>query len=167
MQSLFYYLFPTSKWSTATGMDSTDRKIINRIQTHFPIDSRPYQKIGQDLNLTEGEVIRRVENLKQNGIIRRIGGNFGPYKLGFFSTLCAASVPEHTIDLFTETVNAYTGVTHNYMREHHYNIWFTFIANSRQIIEQSLETIARDTGVTDILNLPATDLFKISANFKV
>ena len=148
-------------------MDSTDRKIINRIQTHFPIDSRPYRKIGQDLNLTEDEIIRRVENLKRNGIIRRIGGNFGPYKLGFFSTLCAASVPENKISLFTETVNAYTGVTHNYMREHHYNIWFTFIANSRQIIEQSLETIARDTGVTDILDLPATDLFKISANFKV
>ena len=167
MQSLFYYPFLTSKWSTATGMDSTDRKIINRIQTHFPIDSRPYQKIGQDLNLTEDEVIHRVENLKRNGIIRRIGGNFGPYNLGFFSTLCAASVPDDKIDLFTETVNAYTGVTHNYMREHRYNIWFTFIASSRQIIEQSLETIIRDTGVTDILDLPATDLFKISANFKV
>ena len=167
MQSLFYYPLPTSKWSTATGMDSTDRKIINRIQTHFPIDPRPYQKIGQDLNLTEDEVIQRVENLKQNGIIRRIGGNFGPYKLGFYSTLCAASVPDDKIDLFTETVNAYTGVTHNYMREHRYNIWFTFIASSRESIEQSLENITRDTGVTDILNLPATDLFKISANFKV
>jgi len=167
VQSLFYYHFLTSKWSTATGMDSTDRKIINRIQTHFPIDSRPYQKIGQDLNLTEEEVIRRVENLKQNGIIRRIGGNFGPYNLGFFSTLCAASVPDDKIDIFTKTVNAYTGVTHNYMREHRYNIWFTFIASSRHIIEQSLKTIARDTGVTDILDLPATDLFKISANFKV
>ena len=168
MQSLF--LFPPfliNKWSTATGMDSTDRKIINRIQTNFPIAPRPYREIGQDLNLTEDEVIRRVKDLKQKGVIRRIGGNFGPYKLGFFSTLCAASVPEHKVDLFTETVNAYTGVTHNYMREHRYNIWFTFIASSRQIIEQSLETIARDTGVTDILNLPATDLFKISANFKV
>ncbi|SMC49733.1 transcriptional regulator, AsnC family [Desulfocicer vacuolatum DSM 3385] len=148
-------------------MDSTDRKIINRIQTHFPIDPRPYRKIGRELNLTEDEVILRVKTLKENGIIRRIGGNFGPYKLGFFSTLCAASVPEDKIDLFTETVNAYTGVTHNYMREHRYNIWFTFIAASREIIEQNLETIARDTGVNDILNLPATDLFKISANFKV
>ena len=148
-------------------MDSTDRKIINRIQTHFPIDPRPYREIGRELNLTEAEVIHRVETLKNNGIIRRIGGNFGPYKLGFFSTLCAASVPENKVDLFTETVNAYTGVTHNYMRDHHYNIWFTFIAPSREIIEHSLETISRDTGVTDILNLPATHLFKISANFKV
>ncbi len=148
-------------------MDSTDRKIINRIQTHFPIDSRPYRAIGQELNLTEAEVIQRVKELKRNGIIRRIGGNFGPYKLGFFSTLCAASAPDDKVALFTETVNAYTGVTHNYMRDHHYNIWFTFIAPSKEIIEQSLKDIARDTGVTDILNLPATDLFKISANFKV
>jgi len=152
---------------TVIGMDSTDRKIINRIQSRFPIDSRPYQKIGRDLSLTEEEVIQRVKNLKQKGIIRRIGGNFGPYKLGFFSTLCAASVPEHKIALFTETVNAYSGVTHNYMRDHHYNIWFTFIASSQQIIEQSLETIAGKTGVSDILNLPATNIFKISANFKV
>lgn len=172
MQSLFLYGTShkqaphTSKWSPA-GMDSTDRKIINRIQTHFPIDPRPYREIGQELNLTEAEVIHRVQTLKKNGIIRRIGGNFGPYKLGFFSTLCAASVPENKVNLFTETVNAYTGVTHNYMRDHHYNIWFTFIAPSEKIIEHSLETIARDTGVTDILNLPATHLFKISANFKV
>ncbi len=150
-----------------TMIDDTDKQIINRIQSSFPIHSRPYQILGDDLGLGEDEVIERIKRLKQQGIIRRIGGNFGPDKLGFFSTLCAASVPENTIDYFTQTVNSYSGVTHNYMREHHYNIWFTFIAPSVEIIEASLSEISQKTGVKDILNLPATDVFKISAQFKV
>lgn len=148
-------------------IDETDKKIINRIQTFFPIDPRPYAVIGQELGLSEEEVIHRVTQMKNNGIIRRIGGNFGPYKLGFFSTLCAAHVPEDKIELFTEVVNGFSGVTHNYMRKNKYNIWFTFIAESMDIIEQSLAEISQRTGVNGILNLPATDLFKISANFKV
>ncbi len=150
-----------------TKIDNIDKKIINRIQTFFPIDPRPYAIIGQELGLSEHEVIHRVKKLKNDGIIRRIGGNFGPYKLGFFSTLCAAHVPEGKIELFTEVVNGYPGVTHNYLRNHRYNIWFTFIARSVKIIEQNLNEISDRTGVNEILNLPATDLFKISANFKV
>ncbi|MBF0468500.1 MAG: AsnC family transcriptional regulator [Desulfamplus sp.] len=148
-------------------IDETDKKIINRIQTSFPIDPNPYMIIAKELGLSEAELISRVRQLKQNGIIRRIGGNFGPYKLGFFSTLCAASVPDEKLDLFTKTVNGYSGVTHNYMRSHRYNVWFTFIAESMDIIENNLRDISERTGVKEILNLPATDVFKISANFKV
>lgn len=148
-------------------LDEIDKKIINRIQTDFPISSRPYRMIAEELDLTEADVIARITALKSNGIIRRIGGNFGPDKLGFNSTLCAARVPEGQVDLFTSTVNAYKGVTHNYMRDHRYNIWFTFIAESREEIEKSLDDISRRTGISDILNLPATAVFKISAQFKV
>ncbi len=150
-----------------THIDEIDKKIINRIQTFFPIDSRPYKKIAQELELSEDQVISRVTNLRDNGIIRRIGGNFGPDKLGFYSTLCTASVPEDKVELFAEVVNSYSGVTHNYMREHKFNVWFTFIAESRKIIQDSLDEISSKTGVETILNLPATHVFKISANFKV
>ncbi len=149
------------------GIDEIDKRIINSIQSSFPIVSRPYKKIATDLDLSEDEVIRRIRHLKDNGYIRRIGGNFGPGKLGFCSTLCAAVVPDDKLELFTETVNEYSGVTHNYMREHEYNIWFTFIAPSSEDIEKSLEEISKKTGVKNILNLPATDIFKISAQFKV
>lgn len=148
-------------------IDETDKMIINRIQTLFPIAPYPYRIIAQELGIAEEDLISRIKRLKEDGIIRRIGGNFGPYKLGFFSTLCAASVPAEKVDLFTEVVNGYSGVTHNYMRSHRYNIWFTFIAESMEIIESSLKAISEETEVYDILNLPATDLFKISANFKV
>ena len=148
-------------------IDEIDKKIINTIQTGFPIHKRPFKIIADKLCLEEDELIKRVDRLKNDNIIRRIGGNFSPDKLGYFSTLCAARVPGDKLDLFKKTVNAYPGVTHNYMREHNFNVWFTFIAASVEKIESSLAQISRDTGVDTILNLPATRVFKISANFKV
>ena len=148
-------------------IDDIDRDILNRIQSGFPITTRPYRTIAEDLGLSESEVLKRVSRLKASGIIRRIGGNFTPEKLGFVSTLCAAKVPEEKIKQFAEVVNRYPGVTHNYRRENTYNVWFTFIAPSMDEINANLEQIAAETGVSDILNLPATKVFKIKAEFKV
>jgi DNA-binding Lrp family transcriptional regulator len=148
-------------------IDDIDKAILNQIQSDFPITSRPYQTIAEDLGLSESEVLKRVSRLKASGIIRRIGGNFRPEKLGFVSTLCAAKVPEDKISQFAEVVNRYPGVTHNYRRENTYNIWFTFIAPSMDEISANLEQIAAETGVSDILNLPATRVFKIKAEFKI
>jgi len=148
-------------------LDSTDSAILNRIQSDFPITSRPFLAVADELELTEKEVLERVARLKADGIIRRIGGNLVPGKLGFVSTLCAARVPADKIDLFAEIVNRYPGVTHNYQRDNTYNVWFTFIAQSREEIEENLKQIAKDSGVEDILNLPATKVFKIRAEFEV
>ena len=146
-------------------IDATDRRILNVIQSNFPIDIRPYSKIAERLELTETEVIDRVAALKAAGIIRRIGGNFVPDKLGYVSTLCAARVPAEKLDLFAGTVNDYTGVTHNYVRDNDFNVWFTFIAPSMEKIEESLDEIRRRTGVAEVLSLPATKVFKIKAEF--
>lgn len=145
----------------------TDRRLLNTIQTDFPITPRPFEAIARKLGLSEDEVIQRIQDLKTNMLIRRIGGNFSPDKLGYHSTLCAAQVPKDKIQLFTRIVNAYPGVTHNYQREHPFNIWFTFIAPSKKIIADCLKEISRTTSVEPILNLPATRVFKISAHFKV
>lgn len=148
-------------------LNATDKKILNRIQADFPITRNPFATIAAELDLTEDDVLARLTRLKEQGIIRRIGGNFVPEKVGFVSTLCAARVPVDRIDQFAETVNRYPGVTHNYLRENDFNVWFTFIAPSREIIEQNLADIARETGVTEILNLPATRVFKIRAQFNL
>jgi DNA-binding Lrp family transcriptional regulator len=123
--------------------------------------------VAQELDLEEDEVIRRITQLKDRGIIRRIGANFVPGRLGFVSTLCAARVPEDKISLFSEIVNKYPGVTHNYRRDHEFNVWFTFIAESMDRIESHLKEIASKTGVTEILNLPATKVYKLKAQFEV
>ena len=146
-------------------LDAIDKKILNRVQSNFPITRKPYQTIADDLDLTEQEVILRLVRLKKVGIIRRIGANFVPHKVGHVSTLCAAKVPEEKIAQFAEKVNRYRGVTHNYQRDGEYNIWFTFIAPSMADIDANLRQITVETGITDIINLPATQVFKIKAQF--
>ncbi|MFW5908333.1 MAG: AsnC family transcriptional regulator [Desulfosalsimonas sp.] len=148
-------------------LDKTDKALLNRIQSNFPIEARPFLKIGEDLGLSEDEVIERVRRLKKSDIIRRIGGNFSPEKLGYVSTLCAGRVPEEKLDHFTNIVNSYPGVTHNYLRNNSFNVWFTFIAPSAEDIEKSLEEISQETGIKDILNLPAIRLYKIRAHFNL
>ena len=148
-------------------LDETNKRILNSIQLDFPIDPRPFKIIAEKLNLSEDELLDRIKAMKDEMLIRRIGGNFSPDRLGYHSTLCAAMVEKEKIDLFTKTVNTYSGVTHNYRRDHNFNIWFTFIAPSVKIIKKNLEEISIKTGVKTILNLPATRVFKISANFKV
>ena len=149
------------------SMDDIDREILNRIQSDFPITSRPYLVVANNLGLSEDDVLKRLAGLKEKRIIRRIGGNFVPEKLGFVSTLCAAKVPEAKIEFFAKEVNSYSGVTHNYKRDNKYNIWFTFIAPSMEEIEENLAKISSKTGITDIINLPATKVFKIKAHFKL
>jgi DNA-binding Lrp family transcriptional regulator len=149
------------------GMNPTDTAILNRIQSDFPITPRPFAAIAAELGLTETEVLDRVAALKERGIIRRIGANFVPGKLGYVSTLCAARVPEDRLKRFAAAVNRHPGVTHNYLRDNEFNVWFTMIAPSMAQIETSLADLARETGVTEILNLPATKVFKIRAQFKI
>ncbi len=117
--------------------------------------------------MEEDEVIRRVRRMKESGVIRRIGGSFDSRRLGFFSTLCAAKVPPQKVKLFNEVINACAGITHNYTRDHEYNIWFTFIAGSEAELERSLKEIADRTGVRDIVSLPAGRVFKIRVDFEL
>ncbi len=148
-------------------IDNIDKSILNRIQSNFPVSPRPFLDIANELHLSEDETLLRVQRLKTIGVIRRIGGNFVPGKLGYASTLCAASVPEHAIENFADVVNSYPGVTHNYVRGNNYNVWFTFIAPSMPLIRRYLEEISLETGISDILNLPATRVFKIRAHFNL
>jgi siroheme decarboxylase len=148
-------------------MDAVDRKIINAIQSNFPISPQPYHELGKELHLPADEVLERVKALKAAGIIRRIGGNFHSHRLNYTSTLCAARVAEDKIEHFVEVVNSYPGVTHNYLRTHDYNVWFTFIASSMPFIESALKEISERTGVQEIYRLPAVRMFKIRVDFEV
>jgi DNA-binding Lrp family transcriptional regulator len=148
-------------------LDAIDKKIIREIQSRLPIEQRPFRKLGQLIGLEEDEVLQRVARLKEQGIIRRIGGNFVSTRLGFASTLCAAKVPPDKLDGFVAAVNAHPGVTHNYRREHDYNVWFTFIAESMEAIEAHLAELAEETGVPEICSLPSLKMYKIKVDFPV
>ncbi|WP_320169336.1 AsnC family transcriptional regulator [Maridesulfovibrio sp.] len=145
-------------------MDAVDKDILGIIQSGFPIVSRPYDEIGQQVGISGDEALARVNTLREQGVIRRIGANFGSRELGWHSTLCAASVPEDKMDEFVAEVNSHHGVTHNYLRENEFNIWFTFIGPDKETVTATLAEITEKTGVR-ILYLPASKLFKIKVDF--
>lgn len=145
-------------------MDAYDKRILDIIQSNFPLDPRPYAVVGEQVGLTEAEVLARVRRLKGEGVIRRMGANFGSRQLGWKSTLCGAEVPVDKLDAFVEEVNRHPGVTHNYLRDHKFNVWFALIAPSSEAVEDILAGITDKTGVP-IMNLPASKLFKIKVDF--
>jgi len=148
-------------------MDTIDKQLLNLIQSDFPITSEPYKEIGLQLGISEAEVIQRLTNLKTNRIIRRIGATFDSKKLGYQSTLCAMKVEKERLDEVAKIVNSYPGVTHNYLRNHDYNMWFTLITESEKEQNDILREIQEKSGITDLLNLPAVRFFKVRVDFKL
>jgi len=146
-------------------MDAIDKKLLNILQKEFPLEERPFEIIGGRCGISEDEALSRIQKMKDQGIVRRIGAVFDGAKLGRVSTLCAARVPENEIEDFVEFVNANKGVTHNYRRDHEYNIWFTVSAASAGDLEAFLLDVKNKTGVTDILDMRAVRVFKINASF--
>ncbi len=146
-------------------MDEIDKKILNILQKEFPLEEQPFLIVGERCGISEDETIRRVQKMKDDGIIRRIGAVFDGAKLGRVSTLCAARVPEDKIDIFVEIVNANKNVTHNYRRDHEYNIWFTVSAETAKELDSFLKEVKEKTGITDILDMRALRTFKINASF--
>ncbi len=148
-------------------MDNIDKKILNILQKEFPLAERPFQIIAKRCGISEDEALARIQSMKDEGIIRRIGAVFDGAKLGRVSTLCAARVPEDKIENFVQIVNASKGVTHNYRRDNECNIWFTVSAATAEELETFLTDVKRKTGVTDILDMRAVRTFKINASFDV
>ena len=142
-------------------MDKIDKAILNTIQSSFPLVSRPYQAIGQQIGISELEVFERIEELKRRKIIRRIGGIFDSRNLGYVSTLCAARVPESKIPQLAELTQGITEITHNYLRNHFYNMWFTVIACSERRLQQIIDTVRTVLGSDEVYSLPAKKIFKI------
>lgn len=146
-------------------MDEVDRQLLNVIQREFPVTSNPYEEIGRRLGLSEADVLGRLQRLKSEGIIRRIGAVIDPGSLGWVSTLCAARVPEEKIDAFVSVVNRYQGVTHNYERKAYYNIWFTLTAPSWEELKKTLSEFSKKTGVDELVHFPAREIFKVRVQF--
>ncbi|MDD2421921.1 MAG: Lrp/AsnC family transcriptional regulator, partial [Heliobacteriaceae bacterium] len=107
-----------------------------------------------------------VQKLKERGIIRRIGGVFDSRRLGYRATLCALKVPPDRVDAVAAIVNGYPGVTHNYLREHEYNMWFTLIAPTAAKMAAIIAEIKARTGC-ELQNLPASRVFKIKVDLPV
>ena len=149
------------------GIDDLDRRILNALQHDFPLCARPYDVLAQRLGV-EAEVLwRRVTALLDTGVIRRLGASFDSRILGFSSTLAAIRVRPERVDLATQTIGRYPEVTHSYLRDHEFNIWFTIIAAGEQRLNEILQEVRTELSldVSDVMNLPMKRLFKLDARF--
>ncbi len=144
-----------------------DKKILNAVQKDFPLTSHPFQEIAIKVGSTETEVLSRIKELRERGIIRRLGGVFDSQKLGFVSTLVALRVAPKQLDEVGTKISSLPGVTHNYQRDHTFNLWFTLVCPDREELEANLAAVAHYPGVEKLRNLPALQLFKIGVNFKI
>jgi len=148
-------------------IDEKDKKILNLIQSRFPVDQHPYKVLADQTGLTEEEVWKRIERLRSDGFIRRIGAVFDSSGLGFHSTLVGVKVDPLLTDETAERINQLPGVTHHYQRSDEFNLWFTLTARDPESITETIEEVKGWEGVKDILNLPALRTFKIKVDFRV
>ena len=141
--------------------------VLDEIQSGFPLELDPYTALSERLGLDRDAVLDAVESLRADGTIRRIGASFSSKHLGYRSTLCAlrAEGDEQEIDRVAAIVGEHDEVTHNYLRDDVYNLWFTIIARDADEIEDVIESIKRKAGIDDVLNLPADALYKVRVDF--
>ncbi len=146
--------------------EAIDRKLLNALQADFPATVQPYKSLSEKLGISEEEVLDRILRLKDEGIIRRIGAIFDSKKMGYVSMLCAVKAEPGRLQELGQAVSALEGVTHNYIREHEYNLWFTLSAPSVQSAEEQLSHLESDFNL-EILRLPATKVFKTRVMFQM
>ena len=141
-------------------MTELEQRLLSVIQDAFPLEERPYKVLAEKLGSDEQTVFDAVENLRRSGIVRRIGGIYDSHRLGFISRLCAGKVTD--LEKFASAVNAILAITHNYVRSHEYNVWFTAIAQSEDEIRKIVDGLRAATGLHDVHILTATKKFKIN-----
>ncbi|MEW6770970.1 MAG: Lrp/AsnC family transcriptional regulator [Bacillota bacterium] len=147
------------------GLTEAERQLLNAMQQGFLPVPEPFKEVAARLGLTEEEVLSELRRLKEAGVIRRLGAIIDSRKIGYTGTLCAMRVPEERIPEAAAVINSFPEVTHNYVREHDYNVWFTILAPSEERINKIVNSIKEQTGITAFLNLPARRIFKIRVNF--
>jgi siroheme decarboxylase len=157
------------KLGAATALDDLDRRLLNLMQGQFPIAERPYQHVAAQAAITEDEAMARVRRLLDERIIRQVTPIFDTRALGYSSMLVAAKVDPENPWRAAQVINEHPGVSHNYLRNHEFNIWFTIATEpgSALGLEGSLELLGRLAGAESIRQLPTLKLFKIRMDLEM
>jgi DNA-binding Lrp family transcriptional regulator len=155
------YQFSASMQLEQDRIDSLDKALLNEIQWEFPLVQRPFLEIGLRHGLSEQEAMDRISRMKQNGLVRQINAIFDTRNLGYKSALIAFAVIPEMLDLVANEVNKHPGVSHNYERNHEYNMWFTLAIPPYDEMKPHLDKLASLKGVTKYRLLPTLKLYKI------
>jgi DNA-binding Lrp family transcriptional regulator len=150
--------------------DALDRALLDQIQGGIPLTQQVWDSIGQQLGISGSEVLQRLRILRNEKILRSIGPVIEPREVGLAaSSLVALRVPPERLPEVAAIINEYTEVSHNYRREHTYNLWFTLNGSSREDLERVRKEIQERAGLDsdDVLNLPRRKRFKIGVRFRI
>ncbi len=143
-------------------MDDLDKELLNQIQQDFPLVPAPFAALGERLGLSEAEVMRRLNWLKAGHIIRQISAIFDTRRLGYKSSLVAAAYPPERVHEAAKIINQHPGVSHNYERDHAFNLWYTIAVPPTSDLEATVDALHRLSGATSTRMLPTLRLFKIA-----
>lgn len=157
------------KDGAAVPLDATDRRLMNLLQSRFPLEREPFGPIAAEAGLDLDEAMGRTQRLLDERIIREITPIFDTRALGFSSMLVAAKVDAEHPHRAAKVVNAHPGVSHNYLRNHDFNLWFTIATppDSEIGLEGTLEALMRETGAESMRQLPTLTMFKINMNLEM
>jgi len=147
-------------------LTTIEKKLLDHLQQGLPLIPRPFKKLGEELGLSEAEVLETLRRLKERGFLRHLGASPDSRRLGFVTTLAAVSVPPEKAEELAQEIGKRPEVTHCYLRRHRLNIWFTVVARNFGEVEEILRDISRETGAP-VRHFPAQKLFKLRAVFKL
>jgi DNA-binding Lrp family transcriptional regulator len=153
----------------AVPLDETDKRLMNLLQSSFPLEPQPFDRLAAAAELDTDEVKTRTKRLLDERIIREITPIFDTRALGYSSMLVAAKVDSENPHRAARIINSHPGVSHNYLRTHEFNLWFTIATppDSELGLEETLQVLQRLTGAESIRQLPTLTLFKINMNLEM
>jgi siroheme decarboxylase len=154
---------------SAIPLDEHDKQLLNLMQGSFELTERPFAHVAALAGLEEADVLARVQRLLQGRIIREITPIFDTRALGYSSMLVAAKVDPEVPHRAAKIINGHPGVTHNYLRTHDFNLWFTIAAEpgSKLGLDGTLQILQAETGAESIRQLPTLTLFKIRMDLEM
>ena len=144
-----------------TSMDELDKEILNEIQWSFPLVTRPFDAIAKKFNTTPEIVKERLNSLKESGVLRQLSAIFDTRKLGYTSSLVAMEIESDKLEHVANQINRHPGVSHNYERDHQFNLWFTLAVPPGTDLKTELEKFNVLSGIKKVRMLPTLQLFKI------
>lgn len=153
----------------AAQLDPVDAKILNLIQAEIPLEAAPFLHLAEQAGVGEDQVLTRIADLKQRRIIRQISAIFDSKALGYQSTLVAARIAEARLEKAVEVINAHPGVSHNYLRNHEFNVWYTLAVppDSKLGVEGTLGVLHERSGAESTRMMPTLRLFKIGVKLAI
>lgn len=148
-------------------MDKMDKEILNEIQWTFPLVPRPYSDIAKKFQISDEELMQRLRALKEVGIIRQLSAIFDTRMLGYKSALVAMAIDADKLDSIANQVNKHPGVSHNYERNHEYNLWFTLAVPPGSDLKSEIDKFSKLQGINKVRMLPTIKLFKIGVKLEM